>query len=67
VKAHLAAGDPFVLRILADGDPEKKTKFTDLVKGNLEVPLGPRKYGAQRPGRHPLGGGGRTEIRTPGS
>ena len=38
VRAHLAAGDPFVLRILADGDPEKKTKFTDLVKGNLEVP-----------------------------
>ena len=38
VKAHLAAGDPFVIRILANGDPEKKTKFTDLVKGNLEVP-----------------------------
>lgn len=38
VKAHLAAGDPFVIRILAKGDPEKKTKFTDLVKGNLEVP-----------------------------
>ncbi|MBQ8511568.1 MAG: glutamate--tRNA ligase [Clostridia bacterium] len=38
VKAHLEAGDPFVLRILAQGDPEKKTKFTDLVKGNLEVP-----------------------------
>ena len=38
VKAHLAAGDPFVIRILADGDPEKKTKFTDLVKGTLEVP-----------------------------
>jgi len=38
VKAHLEAGDPFVLRILANGDPEKKTKFTDLVKGNLEVP-----------------------------
>ncbi len=38
VKAHLEAGDPFVLRILADGDGEKKTKFTDLVKGNLEVP-----------------------------
>ncbi len=38
VKAHLAAGDPFVVRILAGGDPEKKTKFTDLVKGNLEVP-----------------------------
>ncbi len=38
VKAHLEAGDPFVLRILADGDPEKKIKFTDLVKGNMEIP-----------------------------
>ena len=38
VEAHLAAGDPFVLRILADGDPERKTKFTDLVKGNMEIP-----------------------------
>ena len=38
VKEHLANGDPFVIRILANGDPEKKTKFTDMVKGNLEVP-----------------------------
>ena len=38
VKAHLAAGDPFVIRILADGDAEKKVKFTDQVKGLLEVP-----------------------------
>ncbi len=38
VRAHLAAGDPFVLRILADGDPEKKITFTDLVKGKLELP-----------------------------
>ncbi len=38
VKAHLAAGDPFVLRILADGDPEKKIPFTDLIKGKLEIP-----------------------------
>ena len=38
VEAHLAAGDPFVLRILADGDPERKIKFTDLVKGNMEIP-----------------------------
>jgi glutamyl-tRNA synthetase len=38
VEAHLAAGDPFVLRILADGDPDKKIKFTDLVKGNMEIP-----------------------------
>ena len=38
VQAHLNAGDPFVLRILADGDPDKKIKFTDLVKGNMEIP-----------------------------
>ena len=38
VKAQLEAGNPFVLRILADGNPEVKTKFTDLVKGNLEIP-----------------------------
>ena len=38
VKAHLAASDPFVLRMLADGDPTKKFKITDLIKGNLELP-----------------------------
>ena len=38
VEAHLKAGHPFVVRILALGDPEKKTKFTDLVKGSLEIP-----------------------------
>ena len=38
VEAHLAAGDPFVLRILADGSPDKKIRFTDLVKGNMELP-----------------------------
>ena len=38
VEAHLAAGHPFVLRILADGDPDKKVKFTDLVKGTMEIP-----------------------------
>ena len=38
VKAHLAAGDPFVLRLLADGNPERKQPFTDLIKGKLEVP-----------------------------
>lgn len=34
----VAAGKPFVLRILSDGDPEKKTKFTDLIKGEIEIP-----------------------------
>ena len=38
VKAHLEAGDPFVLRIIGDGDPNKKTPFTDLVRGKLEIP-----------------------------
>ncbi len=38
VEEHLKNGDPFVIRILADGAPDKKTKFTDMVKGNLEVP-----------------------------
>ena len=38
VEEHLKAGHPFVLRILALGDPEKKMKFTDLVKGEIQVP-----------------------------
>ena len=38
VKAHLAAGDKFVLRILSDGDGEKKVKAADLVRGALEFP-----------------------------
>ncbi len=39
VKAHLSAGDPFVLRILSDGDGEKKVRATDLIRGNLEIPV----------------------------
>ncbi len=38
VEEHLASGHPFVLRIFANGDPERKLKFTDLVKGTLEIP-----------------------------
>ncbi len=38
VKANLAAKNPFVLRLLADGNPEKKIAFTDLIKGKLEIP-----------------------------
>jgi glutamyl-tRNA synthetase len=38
VESNLKAGNPFVLRILADGDPDRKIKFTDLVKGNMEIP-----------------------------
>jgi glutamyl-tRNA synthetase len=38
VKEHLEKGDPFVLRLLSGGDKEKKIRFTDLIKGNLEFP-----------------------------
>ena len=38
VKEHLDAGHPFVVRILANGNPENKVKFTDLVKGAIEFP-----------------------------
>ena len=38
INANLSIGNPFVLRILADGDPDKKIKFTDLVKGTIEIP-----------------------------
>lgn len=38
VEEHIKAGHPFVLRILANGESEKKIKFTDLVKGTLEIP-----------------------------
>ena len=38
VEKHLKEGHPFVLRILANGDPDKKMKFTDLVKGTIEIP-----------------------------
>jgi len=38
VEKNLADGNPFVLRLLADGNPDKKTPFTDLIKGKLEIP-----------------------------
>ncbi len=38
VEEHLAQGHQFVVRILAGGDPDKKVKFTDLVKGTIEFP-----------------------------
>ena len=38
VEENLKAGNPFVLRMLAGGDPEKTFRITDLVKGTLELP-----------------------------
>ncbi len=38
VEKHLANGDLFTLRILADGDGERKIKVNDLVRGTLDLP-----------------------------
>ena len=38
VKQSIANGDKFVLRIKSNGDESVKHPFTDLIKGNLEVP-----------------------------
>ena len=38
VEENLKAGNPFVLRMLACGDPDKTFRITDLVKGTLELP-----------------------------
>ncbi len=37
VKEKLNAGLPYVLRFRSDGNPDNKIKFTDLVKGAIEV------------------------------
>lgn len=37
VEARLAAGDPFVLRILASGDGKTKITVSDLIRGKLEM------------------------------
>ena len=39
VEANLAEGNPWVLRLLSDGDGEKKITFQDLVRGKLEMPV----------------------------
>ncbi len=38
VEKNLSEGNPFVLRILSDGDGEKKVFCGDLIKGKLEMP-----------------------------
>lgn len=39
VEAELAAGHPFVLRLLADGDGVRKITHVDLIRGKLEMPV----------------------------
>jgi glutamyl-tRNA synthetase len=38
VNKNLVEGNPFVLRILSDGAPNKMVKFNDLIKGDLNIP-----------------------------
>lgn len=38
VKAKIDAGEAFVLRFRSPGDPARRVKFTDLVKGAMEFP-----------------------------
>ncbi len=38
VEKELQCGHKFALFAIADGDPEKKIKITDLVRGTLEIP-----------------------------
>ena len=38
VEKNISEGNPFVLRILSDGDGERKIKVTDLIKGTIEIP-----------------------------
>ncbi len=37
IKANIDAGKPFVLRFKSFGDDKNKVKFTDLIKGNIEI------------------------------
>ena len=37
IKENLAQGKSFVLRLRSSGSPDNKIKFTDLVRGNLEL------------------------------
>ncbi len=37
IKAHLEAGDPWTLRYRSEGDITRKIKFTDLIKGDVEL------------------------------
>ncbi|MCL2056113.1 MAG: glutamate--tRNA ligase [Oscillospiraceae bacterium] len=38
IAARLDRGEPYVLRLRSGGDPARRVKFTDLVKGTIEFP-----------------------------
>lgn len=38
IKAKLAAGEPYVLRLRSEGDPEKEFIFKDEIKGEVKLP-----------------------------
>lgn len=38
IKANLAAGKSYVIRLKSPGNPENRIKFDDLIKGHIEMP-----------------------------
>lgn len=38
IEKRVRAGEPFVLRFRSPGDPERRVKFSDMVKGAMEFP-----------------------------
>lgn len=38
VARRVQAGEPYVLRLRAPGDPERRIRFDDLIKGTIEMP-----------------------------
>ncbi|WP_308638966.1 glutamate--tRNA ligase [Paenibacillus silvisoli] len=38
VESELATGKPFVIRLKSPGSPDRRIKYTDLIKGEIEMP-----------------------------
>ncbi len=38
VERRIAEGQPYVLRLKSQGDPEKKVRYQDIIKGKMELP-----------------------------
>ena len=53
VESRVAAGEPFVLRFRSEGDPGRRTKFTDLVRGDDGAARERPGRGAPQKRRHP--------------
>ncbi len=38
IQAKLSAGEPYVLRFRASGDPDRRVRFDDIIRGKIEMP-----------------------------